>query len=92
MMLIGWAVTNCTHLWNDAVILELLLQQSVFLLQCLNLVKSILTNIGMFFWNLQLLKWHMVDDIGRDGYPMVFICLFYMNFISQIEFIFRLTR
>ena len=52
MMLIGWAVTDCTHLWNDAVILELLLQQSVFLLQCLNLVKSILTNIAIFvkFW------------------------------------------
>ena len=44
---ICWAVTDCTHLWNDAVILELLLQQSVFLLQCLNLVKSILTNIGI---------------------------------------------
>ena len=44
--------SDCTHLWNDAVILELLLQQSVFLLQCLNLVKSILTNIGIFvkFW------------------------------------------
>ena len=49
---ICWAVTDCTHLWNDAVILELLLQQSVFLLQCLNLVKSILTNIVIFvkFW------------------------------------------
>ena len=40
--------SDCTHLWNDAVILELLLQQSVFLLQCLNLVKSILTNIATF--------------------------------------------
>ena len=40
--------SDCTHLWNDAVILELLLQQSVFLLQCLNLVNSILTNIGIF--------------------------------------------
>ena len=46
-------MTVCTHLWNDAVILELLLQQSVFLLQCLNLVKSILTNIAVFvkFWD-----------------------------------------
>ena len=51
-LIIGWAVTDCTHLWNDAVILELLLQQSVFLLQCLNLIKSILTNIAVFvkFW------------------------------------------
>ena len=30
--------------------------------------------------------------IGRNGYPMIFICLFNMNFISQFEFIFRLTR
>ena len=40
--------SDYTHLWNDAVILELLLQQSVFLLQCLNLVKSIFTNIAIF--------------------------------------------
>ena len=44
--------SDCTHLWNDAVILELLLQQSVFLLQCFNLVKSIFINVAIFvkFW------------------------------------------
>ena len=47
-------MTMILHLWNDAVILKLLLQQSIFLLQCFHLIIMIIIFIIIFLMILRM--------------------------------------